>query len=223
MLTYAQFRKGIYKDSIGGKVSFDTKKDGSFSMSLTLPANQFGNPQGLRFEYIDIPNPTKCTLKYRVFVPRDFTPVKGGKLFGFNTSESCTRLMFVRESLDKTKVGCRWYLYAPTQKDPNYTQLPGYKQNDEFGDSVYEYYYWLNKGEWNTIEMTVQLNTPGEPNGMIDIAVNNTRYKYFSYIFRDFKSTFIQSVLFCCFFGGSDASWAPKSDQTLIFDSIDIQ
>ncbi len=192
-------------------------------IAVTLPAGKFGGASGARLEYAN-PDPTRLAVSYRVWLPADFQPVLGGKLgFGANGDEFCVRNMWRRvDKTDPSRVGAEIYVHGPEQIDPAYPNLPGFKRSDSSGDSLFQYYFWLKKGAWNTVSLACTLNDPGVANGVIDCTINGYRAIYNKYTFRTTEATQITSALFQSFYGGSAASWAPTADQELVFDRIDI-
>lgn len=192
-------------------------------IGVTLPAGKFGGSSGARLE-VPNPDPEKLAVSYRVWLPADFQPVLGGKLgFGANGDEFCVRNMWRRvDKTDATRIGAEIYVHGPAQRDPAYTKLPGFKRSDASGDSLFQYYFWLKKGAWNTVSLACTLNTPGAADGVIDCTINGYRAVYNKYTFRTKAATTITSALFQSFYGGSTADWAPTAEQDLVYDQIDI-
>lgn len=204
------------------KYIFDQKLSGQIQLtntgfSATLPKNQFGGSSGVRFLYVP-PFSRQVTLNYTWSVPASFEPNLGGKLPAFNTDESNTRLMWLRD-MTSGRFGARWYLQGPQQLDPGYTKLPGFKADEKYSDSVYQYYQQFTKGD-NNVSMSCYLNDIGKPNGIIDINVNGNRQLYDKYVFRTKPATQWTSVLFHVFHGGSTQGWAPSKDNYIEFKNI---
>jgi hypothetical protein len=69
----------------------------------------------------------------------------------------------------------------------------------------------LNKGQWNTLEMFVRLNTPGKQDGTLGITVNGVTKQINSVRYRN-DTAKINRVLVAPFFGGSTTEFAPVRD-----------
>jgi len=82
----------------------------------------------------------------------------------------------------------------------------------------------LERGKWHTLKTMVRINTPGKRDGIIqswldDKLVLNRR----DIRFRNTQNLEISRFLFVSFYGGNDASWAPRSKQTAYFDEFVIR
>lgn len=211
------FDRTYIRGGVGGDASFNTQ------LTTVLPKGAFGGPSGLRMQYAppSAKGATTGAMSYRVYVPADFDPVLGGKLPGFNADEFCARVMFRRTNTkNAAQFGGEMYLHGPAQLDPGYTQVPGFVGNDDHGDSLYRYYFWFNKGQWNDVSYSITLNTPGSANGTLSLTVNGTTQTYSKYMFREHASTTIDCVLYTVFYGGSTSAYAPKKDETIILDRM---
>lgn len=198
-----------------GNVTFSTK------INTILPANQFGGSSGLRFE-LPVTNNKKVSISYDIYFPIDFDPVFGGKVFGgINGPEFCTRNMFRRNLSDSSKFGGEIYVHGPKQLDPNYNSIPGFKSST--GDSLFQYYFTFNKGSFNSIKLSVQLNDPGKANGIISCTINNVTKTYSRYTFITKKESVITSALFQTFYGGDNISYAPKKAFEIKIENIKIE
>jgi hypothetical protein len=197
--------------SVSEKTRFDTQ------VSVTLPANCYGGSSGLRFEY-----PIKGTkeISFRVFFPKNFTPEKGGKLFaGFNSEETCVRLMWRRNLEKEDLFGGEIYVHTSCKQHPEFQKIPGFKQTEPGVFSLFQYHFTFIKGAWNTVKMSCILNDPGNSNGIISAQVNGVSKSYNKFVYTTNKNQFT-SLLFQTFYGGSDSSWSPKKDQEILFDKI---
>eukprot|EP00835_Amoeboradix_gromovi_P003609 NODE_246_length_12992_cov_0.264407.p6 type:complete len:234 gc:universal NODE_246_length_12992_cov_0.264407:8120-8821(+) len=218
ILLMTEFDSNYIKGGIGGNTTIEKSQ-----IIVKLKKGEYGNPKGLRFNYCppNIENATVFTLEYTVKFPDDFDPVKGGKLPGFNGDEFCSRVMFRRnDGTNQNRFGAEMYLHGPRQIDGDYNKMPGFKANDKYGDSLYSYYYWFEKGVENNLLFSIKLNDVGMANGTILLKINQITHKYERYTFRTKDSTSVSSILFCMFFGGSNESWAPTKDEIIIFDNI---
>ena len=69
------------------------------------------------------------------------------------------------------------------------------------------------RGQWNTIKERLVLNSPGVPNGVLQVWVNGVqKINYSGIIFRVDQNVKADGFIISSFFGGSDSSWAPKKD-----------
>jgi hypothetical protein len=73
-------------------------------------------------------------------------------------------------------------------------------------------------GQWHTISQHLHMNTPGHADGYIDVTYNGGLVAHLTGItFRTDANTHIDSLMFCTFFGGHDATWAPATTQRADF------
>lgn len=176
-----------------------------------------------------------ATLEYDVYFPSDFEWVKGGKLPGFmggasngigcgggNRDYDCFsyRVMWRREGYGEA------YVYAPFPfQDPTLcTALPDCSSktpsvlcnncNGETGWSLGRASFRFQAGQWNKIKMQMKLNTPGVPNGMIRLSVNDQMaLEKFNFVWRTNDTVKIEGVNIASWYGGSDATWSPTRNQ----------
>ena len=79
---------------------------------------------------------------------------------------------------------------------------------------------FLADGQWHTLTQTIHLNTPGLPDGTIDVTYNGVHVAQFTGItFRGAGDTneHIDSLMFTTFYGGHDSTWAPTVTQHFDF------
>jgi len=205
----------FYPPKFSGNVTFSTK------ITCKLPANQYGGSSGLRFE-LPVNSTKNTTISYDIYFPIDFDPVFGGKVFGgINGSEFCIRNMFRRNLSDSSKFGGEIYVHGPTQLDPDYHLIPGFKNS--IGDSLFQYYFTFNKGTFNSVKLSIQLNDVGKANGIISCTINNVTKTYSKYTFITKKDSGITSALFQTFYGGDNISYAPKKESEIKIENIKIE
>ncbi|MDD2277591.1 MAG: hypothetical protein PHD06_03885 [Bacteroidales bacterium] len=190
-------------------------------LRINYPAQKFGPIIGAQwrscFQSVD-----EAFLSYRLFIPKDFDFVKGGKLPGLaggggNSGGQVptgydgwsARLMFHEGG------EVAYYLYYPEQKS-------------KYG----EYYFWttdsirvkLPLDRWITLTHHLKMNTPKKPDGIIEAWLNGVKvFSTNSVRFRDTCSLGIDQILFSTFFGGDSPEWAPQSSIYLLFDDFLIE
>jgi hypothetical protein len=82
---------------------------------------------------------------------------------------------------------------------------------------------YFEPGVWYQLEHRVVINTPGEPDGVLqgwldgELAFERTDLR-----FRDVDSFAIDALYFSTFFGGNDKTWATRKDETITFDDFVI-
>ena len=152
---------------------------------------------------------------YKIKLAKGFDFVKGGKLPGIagGTANTAGKKPNGR---DGWSVRMMWnrhgklvqYVYHPDQKRA-------------FGDSFEWEMSVLDTEKWHTIKTRVRMNRPSKHDGLIQSWLNgklvldrrNLR-------FRDNQKLQIDRFMFASFYGGSDASWAPKRDQAIYLDEF---
>lgn len=163
-----------------------------------------------------------AALSYKVFFQDGFDFVKGGKLPGLAGGTGNTGGL-VPNGFDGWSVRFMFkehgslcaYLYSA-------------KMEGQFGDKKFlkhdESLIYLKTGTWNTITLTLTMNTPDKEDGIITCKVNGTdAIALNSVFFRKTPDLKIDHMLFSCFMGGVDASYAPKQDQFLLFKDFKVE
>jgi hypothetical protein len=112
------------------------------------------------------------------------------------------------------------YVYAGKQESEFYS-LPGYVDNDPFGESVQRGFSKFVAGQWNDVVMRVKLNSPGVADGILEVSVNDKTFSFEKMMWRqtgmDMK---INGIIMNSFFGGSDVTWATPTEQYVYFSSF---
>lgn len=111
------------------------------------------------------------------------------------------------------------YLYV-NQQYPEFYSLPGYFDNEPFGESVFRGFTNFVLGEWNDIIMRVKLNTIGQNNGILQISINGKTVSYDKMVWRNNADVLINGITMHSFFGGSDDSWATPKEQSIYFSKF---
>jgi len=74
---------------------------------------------------------------------------------------------------------------------------------------------------WNDVSLSVVLNTPGKPDGILSITING-KTKRETLLYRMDGNVKINLVNFVTFFGGGSNKWASKRDTYIGFKNIRI-
>lgn len=183
---------------------------------------------------------TQCRATFSVWVADNFpwekTPGKsiGGKFGGFrigtgvasgarySTTGASYRLTFHEQG------GLTGYLY-PAMKSAFVGRKASWKRQDQSMDvqrvsvissGVTVWYkndeLALKKGQWNTVDMFLRLNTPGKYDGVMELTVNGVKKRLDTVRYR-YDSAKINSFHLSTFFGGSTTKFAPPQDTTVWF------
>lgn len=211
-------------------------QDGALKMAIV--PKQAGMESGSGFKatpFKDFPA-TQATLSYNVFVPGPES--KGGKLgggfcIGSNPKDCSTggdwsstggsyRPMWREDAV----VG---YIYMPfgNPQAAYNAQSKEFKQvaDAKGGTGIYLWHnpkdpLKLRLGEWNSMSLSMQLNTPGKSDGWVSMTVNGKTKRLGGMKWRKSSNSQITSVDFVTFAGGSDKSWAVPSPTYRLFKNI---
>lgn len=190
-------------------------------LRVTYPAGQYGpGPGGVQFKVPLGATYDELYLSYRLRFGSAFEFVKGGKLPGLVGGTGPTGCV-----QDDAGFSARM-MWRAGGHAVQYLYFPG-KVND-CGD---DYDYQVSGEDalfvpnvWHTVEHRIRMNTPGEANGIMqawfdgELALDNQ-----SFIWRNAGHTWsIDTLYFSTFFGGSDETWAPSTDQTIDYDDFMI-
>lgn len=217
-------------------------------LHITCAPNKQGMDSGSGFFAIPSSFPrTSATIRYEVFVPKDFTWVKGGKIgFGFGLGpEGSVEIASGGDWKDDCgSVRCMWredgqfigYLYLPlegtTRASVIKKQSPdvrdaslGSLEKDTgmevwFKDIPKKEMLRLKKGVWNTISLHVTLNSPKKQDGVLSLTVNGVTKTLDDITYRTNTKIKLNGVVSHTFFGGSTLEWACKTPQTVSYRNI---
>jgi len=93
-------------------------------------------------------------------------------------------------------------------------------QPSSFGE-ILDFSGRARPGRWHHVVMRVTMNTPGRNDGGIECWLDgNSVLNHGNMRFRDTPELGIDMVLFSTFFGGSDATWGPRKDETISLDDF---
>jgi hypothetical protein len=223
-----------------GDERFSLTEDGALRVELVKGC--YGLKSGAAFRanpHMMLPADA-ATLSYSVYFPPDFDFVKGGKLPGVNIGcnpMDCStgggwsdtggsfRIMFREHG---AAIG---YMYMP---------LPGAgpgafeAQNAEYKavgkvKSTAGIDLWhgknggdlqLKPGSWNTVSISVRLNTPGHSNGAVAVTVNGRTRSLDGILWRLNDNSKINAVNFVTFFGGGSDDWSSPVDTFVCYKDI---
>lgn len=189
---------------------------------------------------------TSAALSYSVYFPPDFDFVLGGKLRGVCMSSDfngCATGLRWEAGAGSARMMWRptgrvvGYLYVPlqiggTKGGASYAkamraQGAGYRAvasetgiKQKSGDDVWcvaQGGLQFRRGAWNNVTLVVALNTPGKKDGVLSITVNDDTRTISDMVWRSEDTLRINKVTFVTFFGGSNATWAPKRKQYALF------
>lgn len=167
------------------------------------------------------------SLNRKMLSTNDFDWVKGGMLPGLwigrmgaqdsNHLEdgASARVMWRQNGLAEA------YLYVNQQQQEFY-QLPGYFNNQPYGESMYRGFAKFVSGDWNTVVLRIKLNTVSQNDGILQISINNRTLTYDKMNWRSNDAVTINGVLMHSFFGGSDDSWATPKEQKVFFSNFTV-
>ncbi|KAF9653631.1 hypothetical protein BDM02DRAFT_3086800 [Thelephora ganbajun] len=170
-------------------------------------------------------------LTYEVAFDSTFDWVKGGKLPGLrggpdpnacdggSTSDgTCfsTRIMWRKLGDGEA------YAYILTPN--NLCSDQRVRCNEDFGISLDRGAFTFQAGQWNRINLLVQLNSdPHIANGQIQVFYNDVlAITQQNLQFRRTSDLTVGGMFFSTFYGGSDASWAPSNTTHAYFRNVQL-
>ena len=115
------------------------------------------------------------------------------------------------------------YLYAPYNQTEGFCERDGYHCNFDYGNSVSRGSFNWIPGKWQTIEERVKLNTPGQLDGKFMLFVDGELVIDLDDLnYREVDSIKLMGMHFNTFFGGSDSSWFPTTNQYIDFKDFAV-
>lgn len=78
----------------------------------------------------------------------------------------------------------------------------------------------LVPGQWNTVEMHLKLNTPGQADGSASITVNGKTKSCDGMVWRSDDQPKINALNFVAFFGGGSDEWNSPTDTWMKFKDV---
>ncbi len=170
-------------------------------------------------------NSERVCLEYKAWFDDDFDFVKGGKLPGLYLgsmgatggnhidSGATFRVMW------RASGAAEAYVYAPKDQVPGFAKLPGLDINTVYGTSIFRGEFFFKKNQWNTVKISVKLNTINKADGVLSITINDVTRDFSSMTWRT-QDIGVSGVIFESFFGGSSPDWATPKDTFILFKDI---
>lgn len=181
-----------------------------------------------------------ATLSFNAWFPPDWDFVKAGKLLGlsigaqegdhasggeWSPTAGSARLMWRDPEGDSAIL--KGYVYLAIEGGPAaaYNFQGPQTKAVTTPDERTGYNLWYKKGggmrlyknKWNSLSLTVVLNTPGKANGQFSITCNGVRKEVRDIMWRQSAAVKINELYMTAIFGGSDESFAPPRDTYCLF------
>jgi|TARA_B100000073_G_scaffold333081_1_gene324187 hypothetical protein len=206
------------------RVSIVETEPGNMALAVAFPAHTFGPAKNGAQWKLDFDAPLQSVeVRYDIKFEDGFAFSKGGKLPGLFGGKGNSgggiptgRDGFSARMMWREDGRIVQYLYYPDQPERYGHQIPWVQATN--GKPIQ-----LTAGKWHTVVQKLSINTPGKKDGRLRaffdgksvLEINNLRL-------RDTDTFAIDGLFFCTFFGGGDASWATKADETIYFDNFQI-
>jgi hypothetical protein len=188
-------------------------------LRVTFEGGEYGpSDGGVQFKVPLKDSYEELYLSYRVRFSMGFQFVKGGKLPGLVGGTAPTGCItdddgFSARGMWRTMGRAVQYVYYAEKEAAC---------GDDFDYESDGSPFSFERGIWHTIEHHLVMNTPGEGDGVLEawvdgepvLAVDDIVYRAANASFR------IDTLYFSTFFGGSDMTWAPSTNQTLDYDDF---
>jgi hypothetical protein len=213
------------------------------TLTVKIKKGVHGGQSGGAFDV----NPNKMfpsnsvTFSYDVLFKDGFDFVKGGKLPGvclgakssecanggnWQTSAGSVRPMWRADNgSNPIIIG---YIYLPDNKGPKHAydyQGAAYKQATRPGDRA-GHDVWLHEKSlklshgWNSIRVTIKMNTPGKNDGVLEMSVNDTTRRVDDIMYRKSADIQINKGRIVSFFGGGSDDWNSPKDTSISFKNF---
>jgi len=227
----------VTNDPAGGLLNFDKSIKVEFPRGGYAAKNGAnGRPGGLAFYAKPGPNifnRDSVALTYKVYFPKNFEWVKGGKLpglyskFGQSGGNTDDPSGFSYRVMWRAGGQAEAYVYAPGRQDASIERVPGYFSDGTIGTSIGRGVQTFLSNQWNTVKVYMKLNSvrDGRPvaDGVIQLSINGKSALDFNkMVWRTRADVQIEGVMFQTFFGGNDASYAPTKDTYIAFKSFHL-
>lgn len=156
-----------------------------------------------------------ATLTYRIRFPVGTQWVKGGKLPGLCGGQCWTGS---NNGPGGWAARFMWRAGGAGEVLINDATTSGYGTDLGLGS-----WYFQADGNWHTLTEHVHMNTPGVPDGFIDVTYDGAAVAHFTGItFRTDYTTHADSLMFSTFYGGHDSTWAPTATQRFDFTGFGV-
>lgn len=215
-----------YDADIGARNRVTRVSDGSdgTAIKVSIPTNShFGSAMHWQFEDQSIPDPDELFFRYYLRIPDGFTNYGRGKLPGPAGLYSGSARNNIKPSNSQPGWSARLF-FSPTYsaRDADFTQLGFYVYHRDQPSDNGELILWdpqpgvLRHGTWQCVEGHVAMNTPGQPNGLLEGWVDeNLAFYQDDFKFRGSNDGGIdvKSFWFDVYYGGDE-----KAPGNLSFD-----
>jgi hypothetical protein len=200
--------------------------DGGSALRVTYPAGSAsprshrtdGSPLGGAQVYLPFRTGSRedAHLRYAVRFAAGFDFVRGGKLPGLYGG-SMTSGGHIPDGTNGWSTRLMWRAAGAGEV---YAYLPS---SQTHGTSLGRGSWHWQPGRWHEVSERISLNSPGQPDGSIQLAVDGDDVlSVDDVLFRTDQRLAIDGVFFSSFFGGSDSSWASPRDQHVDFAGFQI-
>ncbi|KAF9113917.1 AP-3 complex subunit sigma-1 [Mortierella sp. AM989] len=176
----------------------------------------------------------KIMVSYDVLFPNGFNWVLGGKLPGIyggtpyegcsggiqSTGSNCLTMRFMWRPNGLGEV----YAYIPADAESKFCENPEVMCNDQYGKSIGRGQIYFTQGNWNHLDMVMELNEPaGNQNGTLRVYLNGNQVISMNNVpYRSTGMVGFQGLMFSSFFGGADVSYATPVDANVYFKNIQL-
>ncbi|KAF9438052.1 hypothetical protein BGZ76_010001 [Entomortierella beljakovae] len=176
----------------------------------------------------------KMMVSYDVLFPTGFDWVLGGKLPGIyggtpyhgcsgglqSTGTSCLTMRYMWRQAGTGEV----YAYVPAESGSKFCNNPEVMCSDQYGKSIGRGLIYFPQGQWNHLDMVMELNEPaGNQNGTLRVHLNGKQVISLNNIpYRSTGMVGFQGLMFSSFFGGADPSYATPVDTNVYFKNIQL-
>lgn len=205
---------------VEGKEAYSGK-----SLKLSYPKGKSScqNAQDCIHWYTDLDKKVDTLyFGFRIKFNEDFDFVWGGKLPGLAGGKGNSGGV-IPNGKDGWSLRVMWndenkfvaYVYHPDQVW-NYGDAFPFDMSDQKDGQI-------ERGKWYTLQIRLQLNTPGKKDGSIIGWLNGKKALVKKGLrFRDISGLEIDRFDFVSFFGGYGPKWAPKVDQMAFIDDVRV-
>jgi len=184
------------------------------------------NNSGARWQ-MDIGSHDDLYFAYDVYFEPDAEFVRGGKLPGLSSVGVYSDAGVRPDGTDSSRwTGTlMWHENGEIRQYVYHANQPGnYGQNMYWNQGPNGQVYF-QRGKWNRVEMHYKMNTPGVLDGSLQAWFNGVKVldtNSIMYRMPGGENLKIGTLQFLSFYGGSDMTWAPSTDQHIYFDNFVI-
>jgi len=199
------------------------EESGAHFLRVTYPAGQFGpKDAGVQF-VVSLPQgQDEVFLSYRVRFGQGFQFVKGGKLPGMVGGTSPTGCLTTLSEVEGGFSARMMWRRNGAAVQLMYTSALVDLCGDDFPYMLGGAAARFVPGLWQQVFHHLRMNTPGQADGVIQAWLGGRlALDRHDVAFRGPAHDFmIDALYFSTFFGGSDATWAPSTDQVVDYDDF---